>query len=199
MFNGLKTAYCFSFFCRCLALDQDLLAIIAGVKAGKDEDFEKLKLRYKPLCADMANSFVRSGAGSSVDLLEEAERALLKAALSFDTSKEGITFGLYAKICVRNALISVRRANTAQKNRKERAKKESESSRRLSVISSAELDPEEMLKMLEDSLSDYEARVLREFFSGRSAEETAAVLGTDKKSVYNAVFRIRAKAKKLGD
>ena len=102
-------------------LDQDLLAIISGVKSGRDEEFEKLKQKYNPLTSEMAKRFAQSGAGSLVDLSEEAERALLKAALSFDLSKEEITFGLYAKICVRNALISVGRANAADRRRRERA------------------------------------------------------------------------------
>ena len=179
-------------------MDQDLLAIISGIKVGRDEDFEKLKNKYKPLVSESVKGFYQSGAGSLIDLTEEAERALLKAALSFDLAKEGITFGLYAKICVRNALISVGRANAADKRRMERAAKEAVRQKKLPVISFGDYAPEEVLKMLESSLSKYEKRVLSEFFQGRSAEDTAFILETDVKSVYNAAYRIRAKAKRLG-
>ncbi len=178
-------------------MEQDLLTILIGVKAGKDEDFEKLKIKYKPLLSDMSGRFAQSGAGSIGDLNEEAERALLRAALSFDLSKEGITFGNYAKTCVRNALISVGRANAADRRRRERAAKVSKQQNKLPLASFGDVSPEDVLKMLEESLSPYEIRVLKEFFSGRSAEETADALGTNVKSVYNAVFRIRAKAKRL--
>ena len=178
-------------------MDQDLLAIISGVKSGRDEEFEKLKQRYKPLTLEMAKRFAHSGVGSLVDLSEEAERALLKAALSFDLSKEKITFGLYAKICVRNALISVGRANAADRRRKERAARTEKNQRKMPIISFGDVAPEEILEMLESSLSSFEKQVLREFFSGRSATETAETLDTDVKSVYNAAYRIRTKAKKL--
>ena len=65
------------------------------------------------------------------------------------------------------------------------------------LASFGDSEPDEILKKIESSLSDYEAAVLKEFFSGRSAKETAEILGTDAKSVNNAVFRIRQKAHRL--
>ena len=179
-------------------MDQEVLELITGVRSGKNEDFETIKAKYKPLISDLVNSFEASGAGSVKDLTEEAERALIKAVLSFDTEKKGITFGLYAKICIRNALISARRARAAEQRRKRRTAEKTEKKRRRAVLPLGELEPEEMLSRIENSLSDYEASVLREFFSGKSARETAETLGTDEKSVYNAVFRIRQKAKEQG-
>lgn len=153
---------------------------------------------YEPLIKDMSKSFEDSGSGSLEDLKEEAQRALLKAVLSFDTSKEGITFGLYAKICIRNALISVRRHNAARMKKQLRGDKVPKvKSRRPVVRTLGGLEPEEMLAKIEKSLSPYEVKVLREFFDSKSAGEVAAVLGTSEKSVYNAVFRIRRKAKEL--
>lgn len=178
-------------------MDQELLDLIAGVKAGRHEDFEILKARYMPLIRDMASSFEESGAGSRDDLLEDAQSALLKAAVSFDDKKEGITFGLYAKICIRNTLISVRRAEQARQRRQSRTQKETQMPRARLLASFGDSEPDEILKKIESSLSDYEAAVLKEFFSGRSAKETAEILGTDAKSVNNAVFRIRQKAHRL--
>jgi DNA-directed RNA polymerase specialized sigma24 family protein len=60
------------------------------------------------------------------------------------------------------------------------------------------LSADEILKRIETSLSDYEKQVFKEYFSDRSARETALLLGTDEKSVNNAVYRIRQKAKSLG-
>ncbi len=179
-------------------MDQELLELISGIKSGRNENFELLKSRYKPLLSDMASSFESSGAGSKDDLFEEAERALLKAAISFDLDKVGITFGLYAKICIRNALISAKRARDAKKRREDRIAKRQEFKRAQVLDSFGGLSADEILKRIETSLSDYEKLVFKEYFSDRSARETALLLGTDEKSVNNAVYRIRQKAKSLG-
>ena len=110
----------------------------------------------------------------------------------------GLGVGLYAKICAKNALISVGRANAADRRRRERAARIEKQQKKMPIISFGDVAPEEVLEMLESSLSSYEKQVLREFFSGRSATEAAETLDTDVKSVYNAAYRIRAKAKKLG-
>ena len=178
-------------------MEQELLELIRGVKSGRHEDFEVLKVRYMPLILDMASSFEESGAGAKDDLVCDAQRALLKAAVTFDENKEGITFGLFAKICIKNALISVRRAEKARQRRQSRTQKETELRSSAIAQSFEDIDPDEILKKLESSLSDYEAAVFREFFFGRSAKETAVILGTDAKSVNNAVFRIRQKARNL--
>ena len=178
-------------------MDQELLDMISGVKAGRNENFELLKSRYKPLLSDMASSFESSGAGSKDDLFEEAERALLKAAISFDIDKNGITFGLYAKICIRNALISAKRARDAKKRREDRIAKKQEFKRAQVLESFGSLSADEILERIESSLSDYEKAVFKEYFSDRSAKETAEILGTDERSVNNAVYRIRRKAKSI--
>ncbi len=180
-------------------MDQDTLGLISGIKAGRNESFELLKAKYNPLLNDMAVRFEESGSGSRDDLFEEAQRALLKAAISFDTAKEGITFGLYAKICIRNALISVRRANAAKKRREEKITEKKEFKRARMLSSFGAMSADEILERIEGELSEYEAAVLKEYFSDRSAKETAAILKTSERSVNNAVYRIRQKAKALGE
>ncbi|MBR2328365.1 MAG: hypothetical protein IKA58_00585 [Clostridia bacterium] len=178
-------------------MDKALLDLIVGIKSARHEDFEALKVRYSPLINDMSDSFAASGAGAKEDLREEAQRALLKAALSFDTQKEGITFGLYAKICIRNALISVKRAKVANERKKNRIDNKRVANSLRAKISLEGIDTDEMLDRIESGLSSYELQVFKEYFSGRSAKETAEILGTDERSVNNAVYRIRAKSKKL--
>lgn len=179
-------------------MEKELSDLIAGVKSGRHEDFELIKLRYRPLMRDLAKSFEQSGAGSLDDLLEECQRALLKACVSFDETKRGITFGLYAKICIRNSLISVMRSEKTKRKKMEKSADKAE--RKIPKLEGFEgLEAEEIVDRIAGSLSAYEERVFFEFFSGRSASEVAAGLGSDEKSVYNAVYRIRSKAKKLCD
>lgn len=179
--------------------EREIFELIREVKSGRHESFEILRSRYLPLISDMAKSFEESGSGNRADLLEDAQRAFLRAAVTFDETKEGITFGLYAKVCIRNALISVRRAERSRRKKEERASKKEAVQRAKVLTSFGDMEAEEILERIESVLSEYEALVLREYFSGRSAKETAAVLGTDEKSVNNAVYRIRTKAKQLGD
>jgi DNA-directed RNA polymerase specialized sigma subunit len=40
------------------------------------------------------------------DMREEADRVFLGAVSSFDTEQDAVDFGLYAKICLRNGLVS---------------------------------------------------------------------------------------------
>lgn len=181
-------------------LDQDILILVAGVKAGRDDDFEKLKLRYRPLVNELCQSFEASGAGKAGELLEDAHRALLKAALSFDETKEKITFGLYAKICIRNALISVRRSKLAKKNTAEKPKAEKENGLKLSSLRGFRgLEAEEIVSLIDSRLSSYESKVLSEFLAGKRAGDVARELGASEKSVYNALFRIRTKARELSE
>jgi len=187
-----------SHFLQVFVLEKELNDLVAGVKSGRHEDFELIKIRYRPLMRDLAKSFEQSGAGTLDDLLEESQRALLKACVSFDETKKGITFGLYAKICIRNALISLMRSKKTKRKRMGRSVGKAE--RKIPKLEGFEgLEAEEIVERIAGSLSQYEQRVFFEFFSGRSASEVAAILGSDEKSVYNAVYRIRSKAKKLSD
>ena len=82
--------------------------------------FSELISRYNP----MINKIVSGFSDSSVDLevlYSEAVVALHKAAMGFDISQDEVTFGLYAKICIRNRIISYARKLTTAKKREEKA------------------------------------------------------------------------------
>lgn len=182
------------------SLSTEINEILKGVKCGKQDDFEKLRRKYAPLISKEVFSFSASGAGSESELRDEAERALLSAAVSFDSSL-GVGFGYYAKRCIRNALITLRRAALT---REKRAKKMSTSgssvppSRRKRSFEAFEgLNRDEIMAKVSSLLTPYEKKVFLLNVEGKRAVEIAAVVGKDEKSVNNAVFRARSKIRKL--
>jgi RNA polymerase sporulation-specific sigma factor len=108
-----------------------------------------------------------------------------------------VGFGLYAKICIANALISQLRVL-----KKRKAERLSETSDDGLFVNDSE-DPS--LKILEQeslsslysvirgNLSDLEYRIWQLYMSGRTAKEIANVIDKDERSVNNAVYRIRKK------
>lgn len=170
--------------------------LLKEIQNGSDESFSLLAKQYAPLVAGMVSSFHASGGGARDELLQEAKSALLKAALTYDSSQKAVSFGLYAKICIRNALISHRRKvlrRTRQDIPKEKSWKGSGAQRGMPRTENGEQTIERIAVLL----SPYERRVLRAYMSGKKAPEIAREVGKDPKSVYNALFRIREKGKQL--
>ncbi len=179
--------------------EKELFDIIADVKRGNDESFSVLKKKYFPLMKAMVRSF-EDGAADISDYEKEAESALLKAALKFNSEQKEVAFGLFAKVCIRNALISLRRKEMSKKRRAERGAGRLHGGRRMwleTFDSHDSLKTDKLVKEIREALSAYERRVFDEFMSGKSIEEIAMAVGKPKKSVNNAICRIKAKVKAL--
>ena len=82
----------------------DLLSLLADVRAGKEAAFVRLTELYDALLRDRAAKFSRN-MYEAEDAYQEACLALYRAALRYSEG-EGVTFGLFAKICINNALAS---------------------------------------------------------------------------------------------
>ncbi len=176
--------------------EKELFDIVAEVQSGNDEGFSVLKKKYSPLIASAVKSFE----GTAADISEyerEAESALLKAALRFDISQSQVSFGLFAKICIKNALISLKRKETSRKRRMERRisplSKRSKLGFDMSGDSSAETD--KLVERIMAVLSPYERMVFSQYMSDKSVAEIAEAVGKPKKSVNNAIFRIKEKVR----
>ncbi len=172
--------------------------LIRQAKMGDQKAFEGLLERYAPLIDSMTSRFGSSlpTAEDREDLRQEAVLGFYRAVLRFDTEQDKVQFGLYAKECIRNGLISHLRSIERHKN--------------VVLLNDgfegeevAEDDPARMLveeesylvlsRQIRESLSSYENRIWWLYLSGRTAKEIAAVLGKDEKSVQNAIYRIRRK------
>lgn len=185
-------------------MSEELNAWLAAVCSGEEEAFEQLSETYAPLIRSMSQKFLRSvsakgnGGVGQQDLEQEARLALYRAARTYDTEKEQITFGLYAKICIRNALTSLWRkaAAASRAEKKEKTYPKEWRGDLLSEILSKD-GAEGLTARIHEALSPYENRIFEEYIRGRSVKRIAESVGRSEKSVSNALFRVRTKVKAL--
>ena len=117
--------------------------------------------------------------------------------MAYDLEQTEVEFGLFAKICIYNALVSVLRSH-----KKRSAEQLAQSPEKMQDEQAFE-DPTSMMleqerlkslyAVIRKNLSDFEYTIWQLYMSGRSASEIASLLSTDKKSVSNAIYRIRRK------
>jgi len=185
--------------------------LISKAKLGNNESYTELHEHYIPLIESMARRYMTIGelpASEENDMRQESEIAFYHAVRAFDLSQDKVSFGLYAKICISNRLISCLR--------KSGAKKEIESSvvsldeeydDRIDTYISDKINPLDYVLIKEnvsyirrtmlEELSVYEQKIFNHYILGSSAKEIALVVGESEKSVNNAIYRIRAKLRKL--
>jgi len=175
---------------------KDLVLLASG---GDDSAFAQLLSIYAPLVSAEVNSF--SGCGVDVDdIRQEAFIAFFYAVKSYNSSKDAVSFGLYAKICIKNRLISAVSRLTSEKVVIDPEDREE---------GSVAYDPYELyvnrldfdilMRKLSRLLSVYEKTVLDYYIAGFSHSEIADRIGKSERSVSNALFRIRGKLKCLLD
>ncbi|MCI8589257.1 MAG: sigma-70 family RNA polymerase sigma factor [Clostridiales bacterium] len=174
-------------------METDLLAIIQKAKKGDEKALSMLLTAYRPMI-NHAISFYYSGLSAvgftMEDLQQECSVALFKAVEQFD-GERGVSFGAFAKRCVRNRLISIYRAN----HKKERKAKKDFCE--IQAAPAVFVDRTEWIYALENKLTAYEKQVWSYYSKGYKPAEIAKLLGRDVKSVYNSLCRIRAKASLL--
>ena len=175
-------------------MEKSLIEKLRAVQDGDELAFSSLCDDYAGLIGSMTQSFSESCPDlDRDDLKQEAIMALYKAALRFRLEQTEVTFGLYAKICIKNRLISVRRKMASQ-------------SRLKSEPSIPKLDPalsprgaEEIRRLsgeVQALLSPFEQKVFTLYANKCSYSEIARELSQSVKSVDNAVYRIKRKLRK---
>ena len=182
-----------------------VLAEIAAVCSGDSGALERLLAEYAPLIESYVTSLTASGA-DEFEVRSEASYALYRAALSFDTEQENLTFGLYAKICIKNHLISKfirrRRAKADVSLDELYHAGEGEIS---SLSDSCEMPGDRLAereslqtlyRRIREVLSSYEWTVFHLWAEGYSAAEIARRMDRTEKSVSNALARSLAKLRR---
>lgn len=182
---------------------EEINELIGLVLSGDSDAFTKLVDIYNPLLKKILNLHTTEEMSKEdvEDLSQEELIAFYRAVINFDKEQTDVEFGLYAKICITNSMISYKRAA---------AKKSNES-----LIGDDEMnsitDPEgevpkffemreserELGEQIEKTLSEYENEVWAYYVNGCSSKEIAAKLNSNEKSIDNAIFRIRKKLKTL--
>ena len=178
---------------------KDVRALILDVRCGDQNAFDTLLDQYRPLIDASVARFSSDESFSLYceDLKQEASVVFYNSILAYDLDQNEVEFGLFAKICIYNALVSFLRAL-----KRRSAEPVAEIPQNLITVQdfedpSARMLEQERLKSLyaviRKNLSELEYKVWQLYISGRSAAEIAALLSTDEKSVNNAIYRIRKK------
>lgn len=198
-------------------MDIELNTLISRVKAGDEISFGVLCEKYSALTESTVRRFAPSlgiqngvpqseAAADIEELKQDAVMALYKAAQTYDAEGDGqkVSFGLYAKICMNNAMITkVRKYKRTLKKLEKRdsiISAEKHYKRFETDTSSQGIDYEALsasLKNAVKSLSEYERRVFDLYIDGKSTREIASELNRSEKSVSNACYRVKTKIKGL--
>lgn len=180
---------------------EPLNELLRAAADGDDAAFSRLTERYAPLIRAMSARYAASfaalgpGAPGEQDLEQEARLALFRAAESYDRAQSGVSFGLYAKIVIRNRFVSeLRRSRAAA--RRENAAAAAAAADPLRELFFAETDSD-LAGRIRERLSPYERQVFDQYVGGLSVGGIARALGREEKSVSNAMFRIRQKIRAL--
>ncbi len=174
---------------------QNELLPLAAAAAGDDEAYAVVARRMAPLMHRCVQSFAACGIDID-DLEQEASLGLLAAVRAYRPDG-GATFTTFATTCMRNRLISVTRRHGARTQAEESLIEDD-----MPVIDHAADPARQMLEReavtqlqeeLKERLTPLEYRVLLARLSDLSYDEIATRLAVSKKTVDNAVQRLRRK------
>ena len=168
----------------------DIIALILKIRSGDDNAFSELVSLYTPVMQSAVSKYSLDYDECFSDLC----MALYRAAESYDTLQNEVTFGLFAKICIVRAVSDILR--------KGRNAPLCESDTDIETIA-ADTDVENALIEREEReafrrdarllLSEYEYGVLIRWLAGDKTADIAEALGVSAKSVDNAKARIQKK------
>ena len=180
--------------------DPAVRELILRAQGGSDDACRELRRKYRPL---IEASVARFGVAELTrqeksDLHEEADRVFLGAISTYDCDQDAVDFGLYAKICLRNRLISEWRRMEDR-----RRVVPVEDTDAVVTTDPRAYDPAGQLmeeegflalcRTVRSHLSDFENRVWWPYVTGVPVSEIAKSLACEERAVHNAVYRIRRK------
>lgn len=184
--------------------------IVRLAQSGDISASEFLLYRYRSLVRTKIRSYFLMGAEKD-DLLQIGMIGLWQSIMDYSPDKE-ISFLSFARICIERHVITAIKTATRQKQwplntaiSLEYCTEESDSDFNLAevLVSTVDLDPEEVLIRREDGLalrealkvllSSFEWEVLKLYHVGKSYREIAVDLACNAKSVDNALGRIKRK------
>lgn len=175
---------------------------------GDEMAFERLLMSYTPLINSLVSMFIKSYPSfitSEDDLRQESAIALYSAVLSYK-ERDGVSFGLYAKVCIKNRLVSYMRRMIA-----------SVLTEQISDSIDGVYDNEEdgdmtgrpldalllkegvnaLQRRIRERLSESEYTVFSMYADGVAIKTIAEKTGKTVKAVYGTLSRARAKLKDL--
>ena len=181
--------------------DKELDELLIAIKNGNDADssFAELARRYEPMMRSRVSSLLNDECSRS-EGMQEAHIALHHAAVTYDGKRcEGVTFGLYASVCVSNSLRSFMRRLRRENEHTDSLKDE------MKIIGGADVEGfvvtrdlcERVLKSAQENLTELEYKVFRLQLEGYPTREIAKRLSRNAKSIDNAKARISKRLKQV--
>ena len=188
--------------------------LIFSARSGNDNSCEVLFNKYKPLAKKISRSYFLAGADDD-DIFQEAMIGLFKAYLNFKSDNK-TDFKTFASLCInRQIQTAIKKANR-HKNKIlteaislnnqggfKLAGEDSEKESIFYIIPSNSPSPDdslisketlnEILKKIDEILSEYEKQILFLYLDGKSYKEISATTNKSVKSVENALTRLKAK------
>ena len=183
--------------------NEEVNKLIELVVAGDSDSFTKLVDQYNPLLKKILNAYTTEEMSKEdvEDLSQEELIAFYRAIINFDKEQTDVEFGLYAKICITNSMISYKPAAAKKSNESligdEEMNSITDPESEVSKFFEMRESERELGEQIEKTLSGYENEVWSYYVNGCSTREIAAKLNSNEKSIDNAIFRIRKKLKTL--
>lgn len=174
-----------------MTTDDELLASAQS----DDGAYSELISRYLPSIRRIAAIYEKSPADRD-DLVSEGILGLMSAVKTYSPDK-GASFSTYAGVCANNRMLNALKKAQRIQGREgsfEEINASSGSSPEKIVIDREAL--REVFSEVESNLTELEREVFTLYLQGVSYDETAKVLGIDKKSVDNALARVRRKLRR---
>lgn len=187
------------------------MALLEAAQSGDENASSELLKKYRTLVRCKARSYFLAG-GDREDVIQEGMIGLYKAIRDYDPSRQ-TSFRSFAELCVTRQMITAIKTATRRKHMPLNSYvslsrptiTEDDGERLLTDILAAKeiCDPADIVisawegdfirNGLCESLSGFEAQVLRLYVAGRSYQQIAEQLGRHAKAVDNALQRIKRK------
>lgn len=177
------------------------LRLILRAREDDGSAFEMLAQDYRPMLSAAVSQY--RGEVGEQDFEEIEQEALLafhRAVMKYDVLRGGVKFGLYAKVCVNKAIISALRKISRRKKHLVLLPIDDSSLIGVSCPADSVIEREnerELRRVIKENLSDFENSVWWLYYSGMSTDEIAKRVDRPKKSVENAITRVRRKLKAI--
>lgn len=172
----------------------DINSLISRYKAGDKDSFVEIATQYTPMIENAARRLLLE----PEDVMSDALMALYRAVMNFDTEQTKVTFGLYAQICITNALHDYLRQLSKSNIINDNADVNSLTYDENITEELVRREESELLyKSAKRLLSDYEYRVMIMWLGGLAAADIAKELSVSIKSVENAKARIFKKLRAI--
>ncbi len=180
---------------------EDTAELLAHIQSGSSGAFVKLADRYAPLLESEVVRYAESlGSADLEDLRQGALVSLYRAALAYHPDR-GVTFGLYAKICIVNGIVdTLRYIGKKAVDVSIDTLGEDEQPEGGENPQSLMLDKEQasdLRRRIRFALSELEYRIFDLYLDGYSYAEIAERIEKTPKSVDNALRRVKDKLKKI--